>query len=799
MIFGAGDPKLKLSKNALKVLESRYLLRDEKDKVMEKPMDMFKRVSSFVVKAEDKYNVSDENKEKLEKSFLEVMVGLEFLPNSPTFTGAGTKLGQLSACFVLPIEDSMEGIFTTIKNTALIHKSGGGTGFSFSRLRPAKDPVKSTHGAASGPISFMSVFDAATETIKQGGTRRGANMGILRVDHPDILEFIVAKQDNDKVNNFNISVAITDKFMDAMEKNEEYDMINPRDGKECGKLKAKDVWDKIVYHAWKNGDPGIIFIDSMNKYNPTPHIAPIESTNPCGEQPLLPYESCNLGSINLSRFVKEKQVDFDRLGEVVKIATRFLDNVIDMNKYPIPEIDKTTKSNRKIGLGIMGWADMLIQLEIPYNSNEAVELAEKVMKFIKEKSDNTSIILAKEKGVFPNFEGSIYDTQNGQGIRNATRTTIAPTGTLSIIASCSSGIEPLFALAYVRKSHIGKEGDDWVEMVDVNPYFEEVAKKKGFYSKELMEKITETGTIQNLDEVPDDVKKFFVTAHDITPEWHIRMQAAFQKYIDNAVSKTINFGHEATKEDVAKAYLLSYETGCKGVTIYRDGSREIQVLTTGKSGDKELSSQQQVAVQPFVKRERPAVMRGTTYKVNTSYGDLFVTINDDDENNPFEVFATIGKAGGFFSAKSEAICRLVSLSLRCSVPIEEVISQIKGIRGPMPSWSDGGMILSLPDAIAQIMEKHLTRDQAKLDLDFHGSQKVSKETVVKQASMPVSAVEKEEIENRNGNGNRNGNSLNIKRDMADYGTVPQCPECGSILEIAEGCLKCQSCGYSKCG
>src|SRR3989344_166817 len=552
MIFGVGEPKLKLTKNALKVLESRYLLKDEEGKLAEKPLEMFRRVAGFIIKAEDKYNLSQEKRDELERAFLEAMVNLEFLPNSPTFTGAGTPLGQLSACFVLPVGDSMEEIFEAIKNTALIHKSGGGTGFSFSRLRPSKDPVKSTSGLASGPVSFMTVFDAATETIKQGGTRRGANMGILRVDHPDILSFITCKENSNKLNNFNISVAVTDKFMRALENDEEYDIINPRDGKGVSKLKAKEVWDKIVDHAWLNGDPGVVFIDTINKFNPTPHIGQIESTNPCGEQPLLPYESCNLGSINLSKFIEEGNINWERLGEVVKVAIQFLDDVIDMNQYPIKEIHDMTHGNRKVGLGVMGWADLLIQLGIPYNSQEALDLAEKVMKFIKNKADSASVALSKAKGVFPNFEDSIYDTADSPGIRNATRTTIAPTGTLSIIAASSSGIEPLYAIAYVRKSHIGRKGDDWIELIEVNPYFEKIAKEKGFYSKEMMEKVAKESSIQHIDGIPESVKRVFVTAHDVSPEWHVRMQAAFQRYVDNAVSKTINFPNSATRENVAK-------------------------------------------------------------------------------------------------------------------------------------------------------------------------------------------------------------------------------------------------------
>lgn len=775
---------LGLTKNAITVLESRYLLRDENGTITETPLQMFERVARYVVLAEDKYRISSERRDEIEKEFLRSMVDLEFLPNSPTFTGAGTKLGQLAACFVLPVEDSMEGIFEAIKNTALIHKSGGGTGFSFSRLRPAKAAVRSTHGAASGPISFMSVFDAATDTIKQGGTRRGANMGILRVDHPDILEFISAKEDNSKLNNFNISVAITDSFMAAVENDKEYELINPHDKSVAGKLRAKDVWNKIVDHAWKNGDPGVIFIDIINKYNPTPHVGMIESTNPCGEQPLLPYESCNLGSLNVTKFVVDGQIDFERLGKTVTTAIRFLDDVIDMNRYPLKLIEQTARSNRKVGLGIMGWADMLIELNVAYNSDKAIALAEEVMGFIKKTADQASVALAKEKGVFPNFEGSAYDMADSVGIRNATRTTIAPTGTISIIASASSGIEPLFAIAYVRRSRLAKASDEWVQLVEVNPTFERVAKERGFYSDELMEKISVEGSLQHVDGIPDDVKQIFVTAHDIPPEWHVRMQAAFQKHVDNAVSKTINFPNTATRDDVNTAYWMAYKTGCKGITIYRDGSREVQVLTAGKSkpaAETKTAIAPEPPTAPFYKRVRPAVMHGFTYKVSTSYGDLYVTINDDEHGNPFEVFATIGKAGGFFSAKSEAICRLVSLALRAGIPAEAVIKQLKGIRGPMPSWSDGSMILSLPDAIAQILERHLVKNQQKLNLDFAQSPP-SQHTTPQPVIAPV----------------QNGNGLNFRRDIADFGTAPQCPDCSNILEIAEGCLKCQVCGFSKC-
>jgi len=544
MIFGSPQ-KLKLSENAITVLEKRYLLKDDKGKVTEKPIEMFRRVASAIISAEKKYKLPKEEMINWEKQFLEIMVNLEFLPNSPTFTGAGTDLGQLSACFVLPVDDSMEGIFDAIKYTAMIHKSGGGTGFSFSRLRAKGDPVKSTQGLASGPLSFMTVFNQATETIKQGGTRRGANMGILRVDHPDIIAFIDAKKEDDMFNNFNFSVATTDKFIKAIEEDKDYDLIDPSTKKKVGTLKAKEVWQKIIANAWGNGDPGVIFIDVINKYNPTPHIGEVESTNPCGEQPLLPYESCNLGSINLAKFLKEGRIEFDRLKEVTRAAVRFLDDVIDVNKYPLEQIKQMSRANRKIGLGVMGWADLLIQLGVPYDSQEALDLADKIMKLISEEADKMSVELAKEKGVFPNFEGSIYDTPDSEGIRNATRTTIAPTGTLSILGDCSSGIEPIYALCYIRKSHIGKEGDDWVELLNVNPYFEKIAKDKGFYTKDLMKKIADKGSIQEFTEIPESIKRVYVTAHDISPEWHVKMQAAFQKYTDNAVSKTINFPKSA--------------------------------------------------------------------------------------------------------------------------------------------------------------------------------------------------------------------------------------------------------------
>lgn len=749
----------RLTKNAIKVLEKRYLKKDDKGKVLETPKEMFVRVAKTIASAERNYGISDDELLAVEQKFYCLMSSMDFLPNSPTLMNAGRELGQLSACFVLPVGDSIEEIFDAIKYTALIHKSGGGTGFSFSRLRPANDSVQSTKGVSSGPISFMEVFNAATETIKQGGTRRGANMGILRVDHPDILEFITAKKDQKQLTNFNISVAVTDKFMKAVKEKQKYDLVNPHTNRVEKQLDASTVFNMIVNMAWKNGEPGIIYLDRINRDNPTPEIGQIESTNPCGEQPLLPYESCNLGSINLAHMLKQDErgwsIDWEKLRDVIVWAVRFLDDVIDVNRYPLPQIEEMTKANRKIGLGIMGFADMLLRLEVPYDSNEALEIARNLMKFIHTTARSASQKLAEQRGNFPNFHKSTLKKKYPM-MRNATVTTIAPTGTISIIASSSSGIEPLFAIAYIRNVM------DRDELSEVNPIFEEVAKKRGFYSDELMKKIAEKGSIADMEEIPADVRRIFVVAHDITPEWHIRMQAAFQEYTDNAVSKTVNFPRTAMPDDVRKVYMMAFELGLKGVTVYRDGSRDEQVLNIGKvnrkeEGEKVLDEKRSDVETLRSPRPRPAVTRGTTQRLETGCGKLYVTINED-ENGLCELFTQMGKSGGCTASQSEALARLISLSLRSGIDVKMVIKQLRGIRCPSPLWQPGGAILSCPDAIAKALERYIE----------------SKGSAVKPETTQ-------------------------KQNHVDKGDVcPECPECGAMVDYVEGCVVCRSCGYSRC-
>jgi ribonucleoside-diphosphate reductase alpha chain len=754
-------PLPQLTENALAVLQKRYLRKNEEGIPVEEPWEMFWRVAQDVAAASARYDpAADVDAEARE--FYRAMAWLEFLPNSPTLMNAGRELQQLSACFVLPVDDSMESIFETIKDTALIHQSGGGTGFSFSRLRPKGDIVRTTGGIASGPVSFMKVFNAATEAVKQGGTRRGANMAILRVDHPDIVEFITVKRDTSALTNFNISVGLTEEFMEAVRADTEYDLVNPRTGKVVERRRARELFDLIVEGAWATGEPGIVFLDRLSKTNPTPALGEIESTNPCGEQPLLPYEACNLGSINLSRFVRQGEhagIDFERLGAAVKTAVRFLDDVIDVNEYPLPRIGEMARGNRKIGLGVMGFADMLIRLGIPYDSEQGLETAGQVMRFIHERGRAASEEIARERGVFPNFESSIF-AQAGPRLRNATVTTIAPTGTLSIISGCSSGIEPMFSVVYTRRILDGQE------MLEVHSLFEETAIKQGFYSEQLMKEIGEHKSLADVDGVPEEVRRLFVTAYDISPEWHIRMQAEFQRHTDNAVSKTVNFRNEATKEDIRRVYMLAHELGCKGVTVYRDGSRDSQVLTAGVTTPAKAEERAPIIAEAatIVPRPRPTVTQGSTEKIKTGCGNLYVTINQD-EQGLCEVFTTIGKSGGCTASQSEATARMISLVLRSGVDPASIVDELKGIRCPMPSWDRGSVTLSCADAVGKAIERYLAS-------------------------------------NGHGNG-RDDMAAGLARtspenDIASVGYNPECPDCGNMLELSEGCVVCRACGYSRC-
>ncbi len=771
---------LELTPNALRVLERRYLTRDESGRLVETPEEMFRRVARAIAQA-------DENPKEAEEVFFRMMASLEFLPNSPTLMNAGKELGQLSACFVLPVEDSMEKIFESVKHTAMIHKSGGGTGFSFSRLRPKGSTVASTGGVSSGPVSFMKVFDTATDVIKQGGKRRGANMGILRVDHPDIRDFIYAKEDPDRFNNFNLSVALTDAFMEALERGEKYDLVDPHTGRVVGSVQAREIFEEIVNQAWKTGDPGVLFIDRINQDNPTPGLGEFEGTNPCGEQPLLPYESCNLGSINLAKMVKREGkrwvLDEKRLDGLVAQAVRFLDNVIDVNRYPLPQIEEMTKANRKIGLGVMGFADLLIMLEIPYDSPEAVRMARRVMGRIRKKAREASARLAELRGSFPNYPKSVYPEKKIPPLRNATITTIAPTGTLSIIAGCSSGIEPLFAVSYIRRVL------DNEELVEVHPLFVEVAKRRGFYREGLMREVASNGSLRSFEDIPEDVKRIFVTAHDITPEWHVKIQAAFQEHTDNAVSKTVNFPHDATPEDVARVYWLAYRLGCKGVTIYRDRSRDSQVLNIGRCAPSEMAQMEASMTEPplaaapspsissrttqgvvrIAPRPRPPVTQGVTERIGTGCGKLYVTVNHDEEGI-CEVFAQMGKSGGCAASQIEGISRLISLALRSRVSMDAIIKQIKGIRCPAPLWAKGGMVLSCADGIARVLEHQSGGNGQEAGLE-------------KPRSLGAGA----------------SGSLPLPGSARSDGViVGSCPDCGGAVEHAEGCEVCRFCGFTKC-
>ena len=751
---------MELTENALKVLEKRYFRKDENGVLIEDWQKMLTRVAA---------NIASGDEEKTRR-FYRLMDAGYFLPNSPTLMNAGGDLQQLSACFVLPLEDSMESIFETVKNAALIHKSGGGTGFSFSRLREANARVRSTNGVSSGPLSFLKVFNAATDAVKQGGTRRGANMAILNVDHPQILDFITCKENPAALNNFNISVGVTEEFMQAVANDDEYNLISPHTGAISKKLKARDVFALIVKMAHKNGEPGIVFLDRLNNANPTPALGKIESTNPCGEQPLLPYEACNLGSINLALLIKDGDVNWDKLKEVVQDSVDFLDAAIDVSKFPLPQIENISKANRKIGLGVMGWADLLFQLKIPYASEEAVTLAAKLMEFIDFYAKKHSSELAVKKSAFPNFPESIYangslkrETLNQdweslkekikkEGIRNATLTTIAPTGTISMIADTSSGIEPQFSLAYVKNVMDGEK------LLYVNKYLQKALEEKGIYNKKLLEEILTRGSLACIEDIPEELQKVFQTAHDISPEWHIRMQAAFQKYTDNAVSKTINFPNSATVEDIQSAYELAYHLGCKGVTVYRDGSRESQVLYLGTQITTSEKTDQKVAP-----RTRPEITKGITQRLETGCGHMYVTINTDAQG-ACEVFIQMGKVGGCASAQLEAIARLVSLALRSQIKIESITRQLKGIRCQSPMWNKGKMITSCGDAVGQALEQFVT---------FYTKGQIQSGEFSAENENPDSPKQF-------------GNGFAL------------CPDCGNTIEHTEGCLKCPACGWSKC-
>jgi len=817
---------LDLSPNAVTVLERRYLIKDDQGRPVERPEDLFWRVARTVAEPDRAYGASDKAVEGLADTFFELMATRVWMPNSPTLMNAGRPLGQLSACFVLPVDDALSngqsGIYDTLRAMALVHQSGGGTGFSFSRLRPKNDVVRSTMGVASGPVSFMKLYDASTDVVKQGGTRRGANMGILRVDHPDILEFIGCKDDLTQVTNFNISVAVTDAFMKAVEDGASYDLVHPRTGAVVGQLDARTVFRKIVHGAWKTGEPGVYFIDRANYYNPVPRLGSYEATNPCGEQPLLPYDVCNLGSINLGLFVKDGGVDWDRLRTAVHLCTHFLDNVIDANKYPLAEIDSLAKRIRRIGLGVMGWADLLVRLGIPYNSDDGVALGRKIMDFVDEEAKAASEKLAEQRGVFAEWERSIWgpDATCARGpkgervrpmrrLRNCNLTTVAPTGTISIIAGCSSGIEPLFAVAFMRNQA-------GVLMPDVNEDFVAIAKQEGWYSDGLMQQIAETGHI-HFDAVPAKWQRVFVTAHDVTPEWHIQMQAAFQEFTDSAISKTCNFANDATEDYVEKIYRYAYKLGCKGVTVYRDGAREMQVLSTGSTAKKvqeqatasgggtsapaqpgalaeamgriaeleaelartrdKLHDAEAENLQRRAKRSRPDLLKGATRRVETPLGTMYVNITEDDKGQPFEVFISLGKAGGALMADVEAIGRLISLALRSGVPMPEVYRQLRGISSDRVVGLGPNKVLSVPDAIGIAIEKWM-QDKQGIQQDLLAGTATPAPV---RASMPMS----------------DGTLAEGAGQPQDF--IGACPDCGSQLAFIEGCAKCHVCGFSECG
>ena len=791
---GAGFVPTPLSENAVVVMERRIVARDDEGDPIETPDQCFRRVARNLSQAELRYGGTEADRAATEADFYRLLSSLDFLPNSPTLVNAGRDLQQLSACFVLPVPDSIDGIFKAIRDTAVIHKSGGGTGFAFSRLRPANDRVRSTMGVASGPVSFMTVFDSATEAIKQGGTRRGANMGILRVDHPDIDHFIEMKADMTTLTNFNISVAVTDEFMQALAEDREYSLVSPKTGEAVGRRSARAVWRTMVENAWQNGDPGVIFIDRINngRANPVAARGPIESTNPCGEQPLYSYDSCNLGSINLAHFTVgaagAKTVDFERLGATTHRSVHLLDNVIEMNQYPIEEIGETSRAIRRIGLGVMGWADLLLDLRIPYDSDEALALAREVMGFIQREADAASHNLAAVRGTFPEWGESRYGPGGGEGptpLRNATRTTIAPTGTLSIIADCSGGVEPVFALAFVRSHYLDKDDPTKrVELNEVNERFEQVAREEGFYSDDLIDFLAHGGRLAERREAPDWVKDVFVTAHDIAPEAHVRMQAAFQEHTDNAVSKTINFPNEATVEDVATAYQLAYDTGCKGITIYRDGSRDLQVLKHAGEGERdEADAAEAIAAAEAlvaekgrpVRRRLPDERQSITHKFRVGEQEGYLTVGLFEDGAPGELFVNVSKQGSTVMALMDSVAMLTSYALQYGVPISVIALKMQGSRFEPSGPTDNRQI-----PIATSITDYIFR---WLELKFGDREPAAQPTLI-----PPSEV---------------ADSRGVVEPALAHGEmVPSgvgCPDCGSVLHYGEGCLLCRNCGYNKCG
>ena len=793
-----------ITPNAMIVLEKRYLRKNRDFEIIEDPEGMFRRVASALAEVDRQHGASDEEVEEAAEKFYRTMASLDYLPNSPTLMNAGTGAGTLSACFVLPLSDTMEGIMDAAKDTALVQKFGGGTGFSLSEIRPKGTNIATTHGKACGPIAVLRHLSSVSTLVTQGGKRDGANMAVMDVHHPDILEFIDCKQVEGDIHNFNISVGASDEFMQAVKDGKDYplralaDPNDPDSMTETGRLDAREVFSKIVHGAWRNGEPGMIFLDEVNRNSPVLHLGRITATNPCGEQPLLENESCNLGSINLSRFVIDdgSDLDWDHLAEVVRTTTHMLDNVIDANQYAVPAIEEMTRLTRKLGLGVMGFADMLIQMNIKYDSDEGVELGRKIMAFIRGHADAESLGLAMTRGPFPAWEGSPPQQAGDTPIRNACRLTVAPTGTISMIAGCSSGIEPIFSLVF-RKHNI--LGGQTLFYVDKN--FEGVAKKRDFYSDDLMEFLADGGSLQARDDVPQDIKDLFHVSADISPEYHVRMQAAFQESTDAGISKTINFPNEATQEDVETAYQMAWELKCKGITVYRSGSRDKEVLTAGtgeSASTTEEATAESVTTTGFMtERDRPAEVSGVTRRIRTGHGNMYVTVTHDEDGRPFEMFSTLGKAGGCDAANHEAIGRLASLALRSGIDPDAVVESLRGITC-CPTWDDGILVRSGPDAMAIALDKHI-QSQAALR-DDAGPKAIDTREEASQLGMPMPEARPVlgGAEAMIMNGSAHSEAGLVARAIAAM-NQNTCPECEQpTLAFEEGCKKCYSCGYSKC-